>query len=87
MINPVENIEVFEKVILKYIISQDDDYVLKDESHNEVDKNTLIKTIQPSYFSLASHVEVFKCIRDFHKSHNTIPNREELVKLFPEWLS
>lgn len=81
MVTFSENIEVFEKAILKYLITQDDDYVLVDELNVDVDKASIINHIQPSFFSIQAHADLFKCIKDFYKSYNNIPNKDELLKM------
>lgn len=82
MINFSDNIETFEKIILKYVIYQDDDYVLVDKTGNEVDRVSLVNIIQPSFFTSSANNSVFKQIKDFHKTYNKIPNKEELCKMF-----
>jgi len=82
MINFSDNIETFEKIIIAYLIYQDDDYVLSDDAGNVVEVNHLISIIQPSFFIVPLHSDIYKLIKDFYKSYNNVPNKDELLKLF-----
>lgn len=81
MVNFNENIETFEKIILMYLVYSDDDYVIRDEQNNEVDKQHLIQLLQPSFFTIPIHGDIFKHIKDFDKSYSKLPNVDELSKI------
>ena len=81
MISFNENIEIFEKIMLMYLVYSDDDYVISDEQNNEVDKQHLLTLIQPSFFTIPLHGDIFKNIKDFDKTYSKIPNVDELKKI------
>lgn len=81
MINFSENIEIFEKVIISYLMNQDDEYQLTDDLGNLVDTHQLINVLRPSFFIIPIHSDVFKYIKEFYKTYHKTPNKDEVLKI------
>ena len=81
MINLKENIEVLEKIIVKYLITEDSEYRLYDDNNETVDRNKVLRNIQYNYFSNDIIGEVFTVIKNFNSEYAKMPNEEEIWQM------
>ena len=80
MLHFKDNLDVLEKVILNYLVINDDEYELFNENHDVVDRNKLMRLIRPSFFNDTMKGEVFRQMKAFFSEYNKIPNVDEVWK-------
>ena len=81
MINLKDNIDVLEKVIVKYLVTDDSEYRLYDENNQTVDRNKLIRIIQHEFFNNDVIAEIFSTLKKFNSDYGKVPNEEEIWQM------
>ena len=81
MINLKENIDVLEKIIVKYLVTDDSEYRLYDDNNQTVDRNKLIRIIQFNFFNNEVIGEIFSVIKKFNHEYGKTPNEEEIWQM------
>lgn len=80
MIDFSTNLDVADRLILNYIIHNEEGYELFDEMNNELDRSKVLNLINPSFFLNPLSQNIFKVILSFLKQHKKIPNVQEIIK-------
>lgn len=77
-----ENIELLEKVILNFILSQDDDdLIIRPKNIELLDKREIIPIVKSYYFLDENIQAVFRVAKKYFKQYNRIPSRSEMKDL------
>lgn len=81
MLSFAENIEANEKVILKYLTTDDNEYALRNENNELINRDKLLKLIKPNFFSNLSLEEICRQMKLFYSEYGKIPNSDEIRQL------
>ena len=81
MLNFAENIEANEKVILKYLVTDDGEYQLRNENNELISRDKLLKMIKPTFFSNETLEEICRTMKSFYSEFGKIPNHDEIRQL------
>lgn len=81
MLSFAENIEANEKVILKYLTTSDDEYRLCNENNELINREKLLRLIQPNFFGNQSLEEMCRVMKLFYSEFGKIPNHDELWQM------
>lgn len=76
-----ENIEANEKVIVKYLTTNDDSYELRNENNELISREKLLRIIQPNFFGNATLEELCRVMKKFFSEFGKIPNVDELWQM------
>ena len=80
MLETTSNLDVAPKLILNYIVHNEEGYELYDEMNNVLDRNKIIRLLHPSFFLDPVAQNIFKIIVAFYEKHKKIPNVQEITK-------
>lgn len=78
MLTFAENIEANEKVIVKYLTTNDEEYALRNENNELINRDKLLRLIKPQFFGNESLSEICKTMKAFYAEFGKIPNTDEL---------
>lgn len=81
MITFSENLEANEKVILKYLTTSDDEYKLRNENNELINREKLLKLIRPNFFNNAALEEICRVMKLFLSEYGKIPNATEIAHM------
>ena len=79
MIDFKENIELLEKIIFNFVLTEDDDeVVIKPRNYESLDKREIIPVIKAHYFNDDSLQRVYREAKKFYCEYGKIPTKNEL---------
>lgn len=82
MIDFKENIELLEKIIFNFVLTEDDgDVVIKPRNYESLDKREIIPVIKAQYFNDDSLQRVYREAKKFYSEYHKIPTKNELREL------
>lgn len=82
MIDFKENIELLEKIIFNFVLTEDDnDIIIKPKNYDSMDKREVIPLIKAHYFNDDSLQRVYRIAKKFFVEYSKIPTRNELREL------
>lgn len=82
MIDFKENIELLEKIIFNFVLSEDDnDVIIKPKNYECLDKREVIPLIKAHYFVDDTLQRVYRIAKKFFSEYSKIPTRNELREL------
>ena len=82
MIDFKENIELLEKIIFNFVLTEDDgDVVIKPRNYESLDKREIIPVIKAHYFNDDSLQRVYREAKKFYSEYGKIPTKNELREL------
>ena len=81
MLSFSENIEANEKVIIKYLTTGDEEYKLCNENNELINREKLLKLIQPNFFGNVSLEEICRTMKSFYSEFGKIPNHDEIWQM------
>lgn len=74
-----ENIELLEKLIFNFVLSEDDsDVVIKPKNYDALDKKEVIPLIKAQYFNDDTLQKVYRVAKKFFGEYGNLPTRNEL---------
>lgn len=82
MIDFKENIELLEKIIFNFVLTEDDnDIIIKPKNYDSMDKREVIPLIKAHYFNDDTLQRVYRIAKKFFVEYSKIPTRNELREL------
>ena len=78
MISFSENIDANERVILRYLVSTDNEYRLYNENNETISREKVLKLLHPSFFFNEAISEICRVMHGFYDDYNKIPNIDEI---------
>jgi hypothetical protein len=80
MIEIRNNLDIFDRVILKYLIDVHSGYELYDEMNNVLNRYRIMSKIHYSFFINPMSQTMFKIINSFYKEYKKMPNIKEIAE-------
>jgi len=82
MIDFKENIELLEKIIFNFVLTEDDnDVLIKPKNYDSMDKREIIPLVKAHYFNDDTLQRVYRVAKKFFGEYSKIPTRNELREL------
>ena len=82
MIDFKENIELLEKIIFNFILTEDDnDVLIKPKNYDSMDKREVIPLVKAHYFNDDTLQRVYRIAKKFFNEYSKIPTKNELREL------
>ena len=82
MIDFKENIELLEKLIFNFILTEDDnDVLIKPKNYDSMDKREVIPLVKAHYFNDDTLQRVYRIAKKFFNEYSKIPTKNELREL------
>jgi replicative DNA helicase len=82
MIDFKENIELLEKIIFNFVLTEDDgDVVIKPKNYDSLDKREVIPMIKAHYFNDDTLQRLYREAKKFFLEYKKVPTRNELREL------
>jgi len=82
MIDFKENIELLEKIIFNFVLTEDDDdVVIKPKNYDSLDKREVIPMIKAHYFNDDTLQRLYREAKKFFLEYKKVPTRNELKEL------
>jgi replicative DNA helicase len=77
-----ENIELLEKIIFNFVLTEDDgDIIIKPKNYEALDKREIIPMIKAHYFNDDTLQRVYRIAKKFFAEYSKVPTRNELREL------
>ena len=82
MIDFKENIELLEKIIFNFVLTEDDnEVIIKPKNYDSLDKREVIPLIKATYFNDDTLQRVYRIAKKFFIEYSKVPTRNELREL------
>ena len=82
MIDFKENIELLEKIIFNFILTEEDnEVVIKPKNYDSIDMREIIPMVKPHYFNDDNLQRLYREAKKFFLEYKKIPTRNELKQL------
>jgi len=81
MLNFKENIDVIERIVINYILSDESEYTLLDDDNNAIDRIRLLSSVNKRFFDNEVIIRIIEIIKDYVKEYGRIPNQREIVSV------
>ena len=77
-----ENIELLEKIIFNFVLTEDDgDVVIKPKNYDSMDKREILPLVKAHYFNDDTLQRVYRVAKKFFVEYSNVPTRNELREL------
>jgi replicative DNA helicase len=77
-----ENIEILERIIFNFILTDDDgDVVIKPKNYDSMDKREILPLVKAHYFNDDTLQRVYRVAKKFFVEYSNLPTRNELREL------
>jgi replicative DNA helicase len=77
-----ENIELLEKIILKFVLTEDDnDIIVRPKNADVLEKKEMLPLLRSYFFSDDNHQQIYKVAKEFFKEHNRLPTKKEIKEM------
>jgi replicative DNA helicase len=82
MIDFKENIELLEKIIFNFVLTEDDnEVIIKPKNYDSLDKREVIPLIKATYFNDDTLQRLYRIAKKFFLEYSKVPTRNELREL------
>jgi hypothetical protein len=82
MIDFKENIELLERLIFNFVLTEDDDeIVIKPKNYDTIDKREMIMMVKPHYFNDDVLQRLYREAKKFFIEYKKIPTKNEIRDL------
>jgi replicative DNA helicase len=82
MIDFKENIELLEKLIFNFILTEDDnEVIIKPKNYESLDKREILPLVKSHYFIDENLQRVYRQVKKFYSEYSKLPTRTQLFEL------